>query len=82
MATGRRAKSDPDMSREYDFSKGVRGKYAARFARMKLKVMLDPDVAAALPTSDAVNQALRPLAKLIVARTSRRAATRKPRKAG
>lgn len=70
------------MSSEYDFSKGARGKYAARFPRMKLKVMLDPDVAAAFPTSDAVNQALRPLAKLIVARTSGRVATRKTRKAG
>jgi hypothetical protein len=48
-----------------DFSAGLRGKYAARFRKMKLQVLLDPDVARAFPTSAAVNQTLRPIAKLI-----------------
>jgi hypothetical protein len=47
------------MRAEYDFSKGVRGKYAARFARETNVVVLAPDVANAFKTSRAVNQALR-----------------------
>jgi len=35
---------DPEMLEEYDFSGGVRGKYAARFAE-GAKVVFDPDVA-------------------------------------
>ncbi len=46
---------------EYDFSGGVRGKYYQRYQRMKLKVLLDPDVARAFPDSKAVNDALRGL---------------------
>ena len=34
-----------DMREEYDFSGGVRGKYAARFAEGSKVVVLDPDVA-------------------------------------
>jgi len=51
--------SDLEMRPEYDFSKGVRGKYAARFAKGSKVVVLDPDVAAEFQTSDAVNAALR-----------------------
>ena len=50
---------DPDMRPEYDFSKGVRGKYAKRYAEGTNVVLLEPDVAAAFPTAEAVNQALR-----------------------
>jgi hypothetical protein len=42
-----------------DFRKGfVRGKYAARFAAGSNIVRLDPQIAAAFPTSEAVNEAL------------------------
>ena len=51
--------SDLEMRPEYDFSKGVRGKYAARFAKGAKVVVLEPDVAAEYKTSDAVNAALR-----------------------
>ena len=45
--------SDEDPLREeYDFSKGVRGKYAARYAEGSNVVVLDPDVAAAYPTAE------------------------------
>ena len=44
---------------EYDFSGGVRGKYAGRFPRNVITVLLDPDVAAAYPDSKTVNRALR-----------------------
>ncbi len=49
------------MRPEYDFSDGVRGKYADRFSDDCVMVQLDPDVAAAFPDSEAVNETLRPL---------------------
>ena len=51
-----------EMLPEYDFSGGVRGKYAERYARSVNIVLLDPDVAEVFPDSDAVNRALRTLA--------------------
>ena len=51
------------MRDEYDFSKGVRGKYAARYAKGSNVVVLDPDVAAEYPTAEAVNEALRHAAR-------------------
>jgi hypothetical protein len=56
--------ADPDMKAEYDFSKGSRGKYAQRYAEGTNVVVLAPDVAAAFPTSEAVNTALRALITL------------------
>lgn len=50
------------MREEYDFSKGVRGKYVERLGDGVKLVVLDPDVAAAFPTSQQVNEALRRLA--------------------
>ena len=52
------------MRNEYDFSAGVRGKYAARFARGSNVVVLDPDVARVFPDSEAVNSALRALKEI------------------
>ncbi|HEY1649481.1 MAG TPA: hypothetical protein VGF96_15975 [Terracidiphilus sp.] len=51
------------MRPEYDMRGGVRGKYAGRFKRNVVMVTLDPDVAAAFPDADSVNQALRVLLK-------------------
>ena len=51
-----------DMRPEYDFASmkgGVRGKYAKRFREGTNIVLLDPEVVAAFPTEDAVNEALR-----------------------
>jgi hypothetical protein len=56
------------MRLEYDFSRGRRGVTAARYAEGSNVVVLDPDVSAALPTSESVNEALRTLAG-IAART-------------
>lgn len=47
------------MRAEYDFSGGVRGKYAGRSGRLGKVVILDPDVAHVFRTSAAVNAALR-----------------------
>jgi len=57
--------SDPDMLSEYDFSKGIRGKYVERLRDGSNMVKLDEDVAAIFPTEKAVNDALRSLAKII-----------------
>lgn len=56
---------EPEMSEEYDFSDGVRGKYAARFARGSQVVVLDPDVAQVFSNSESVNRALRALVDII-----------------
>ncbi len=61
----KRVKSDPDMLEEYDFSGGVRGKYAKRYAEGANVVVIDPDVAEYFPDHDAVNEALRGLAAII-----------------
>ena len=59
--------SQPDakMLDEYDFSGGVRGKYAGRFTKGCNVVVLDPDVAEVFRDSESVNQALRALAEII-----------------
>ena len=56
-ASSRKAPSE--MLDEYDFSGGVRGKYATRFAEGSNVVVLDPDLAKVFPDSRAVNAALR-----------------------
>lgn len=62
---------DPEMLDEYDFSKGVRGKHAARYAQGSNVVVLDPDVAKVFPDSESVNKALRALAEIINSRSER-----------
>lgn len=59
------ASTEKDMLNEYDFSKGVRGKYAERYRQGTNIVRLDDDVAAMFPSSEKVNDALRVLGKLI-----------------
>ena len=72
--------NDPDMLEEYDFSKGVRGKYAKRYAGGTNVVLIDPDVAEFFPDQDTVNDALRSLIKIIKKRQSRFAEQAKERK--
>jgi len=53
---------DDDLLPEYDFASmkgGVRGKYVERLREGSNVVLLEPDVAAAFPSSGAVNEALR-----------------------
>jgi hypothetical protein len=50
-----------EMLPEYDFSKGVRGKYAKRYHQDSNIVVLEPDVAERFPNSESVNRALRTL---------------------
>ena len=53
---------EDDLREEYDetfLKNGVRGKYVQRLAAGSNIVRLAPDVAAAFPTEEAVNEALR-----------------------
>lgn len=54
-----------DLRAEYDFSGGVRGKHAARYAEGTNVVLLDPDVAEAFPNPATVNEVLRALAPFV-----------------
>lgn len=66
-----------DLLPEYDFSAGVRGKYAARMAKGSNVVVLDKDVQKLFPDSATVNSALRALAQAVA--VTRRPASRTPR---
>ena len=54
-----------EMLEEYDFSKGIRGKYARRYTAGSNVVVISPDVAEAFPDSESVNKALRMLIKIV-----------------
>jgi hypothetical protein len=55
---------DPDLAAEYDFSGGIRGKYAERYREGSNVVLLAPDVAQVFRTAEAVNEALRALIQI------------------
>ena len=58
-------KGESEMRAEYEFSRGVRGKYARSYAQGTNVVLLEADVAKAFPTAKAVNDSLRALAGII-----------------
>lgn len=72
MRKARKRIVKPEMLEEYDFSQGVRGKYASRFASGSNIVVLEPDVAELFPDSDSVNRALRACGEIIRSQRSRR----------
>ncbi len=59
------SKKDKDMLDEYDFSKGIRGKYALRYQEGTNIIKLDEDVRKIFPDTKSVNEALRSLAGII-----------------
>ena len=61
----KKMQKDPDMLEEYDFSKGIRGKYAKRYAEGTNVVVIEPDIAKFFPDHNSVNQALRSLAEIV-----------------
>lgn len=76
-----KSKLSDELEPEYDFSVmrgGVRGKYAKRYRSGTNIALLDPDVAAAFPTDEAVNRALRVLLEAAAAIPTK---TRRSRKA-
>lgn len=57
-----------ELRPEYDetmLKNGVRGKYAKQYAAGTNIIRLEPDVAAAFPTEEAVNEALRFVLKVM-----------------
>ena len=60
------------MRKEFDFSGGVVGKYAKRYAAGRNLVLLDPDAAGLFPDSKSVNEALRSLVRIVERRRTRR----------
>ena len=54
-----RRRSVAPLRAHYDFSAGVRGKYAKRIPPGTYLVLLDPDLAKAFRSEGAVNRALR-----------------------
>jgi hypothetical protein len=73
-------KRSNDLRPEYDFAAmkgGVRGKYLEQLRESSNIVLLEPDIAQAFPTEDAVNGALRGLldsTKIVRRRRKSRAA--------
>lgn len=63
---------DNEMRDHYDFTGGVRGKYARRYAEGTNVVMLDPDVARVFPNREAVNETLRAVAQIVQIQERRR----------
>ncbi|HEY2951753.1 MAG TPA: hypothetical protein VGK40_04170 [Verrucomicrobiae bacterium] len=53
------------IAAEYDFTGGVRGKYARRYAQGSNVVVLEPDVARMFSSAAEVNRSLRALAGII-----------------
>jgi len=64
-----------EMRAEYDFSKGVRNPYAAKFAKGSNLVLIEPELFKAFPSEEAVNRALR-----ILLKTGAQAVKAKPHK--
>ncbi|GMT50025.1 MAG: hypothetical protein IEMM0008_1564 [bacterium] len=56
---------EDQMLEEYDFSKGLRGKYASRYAKGSNVVVLEPDVLDVFHNSEEVNNVLKALAEII-----------------
>ena len=64
MKRASKSREEPGIRDEYDFSEGVRGKYAKRYAKGSNVVILEPDVARVFSTSSSVNDALRSLVEI------------------
>ena len=56
---GSRRSADDEILPEYDFSNGVRNKYAGCYAEGTNLILLEPDLAAEFPDSQSVSRALR-----------------------
>ncbi len=56
---------NPDMPAEYDFGKGVRGKYTKKYLEGTNVVTLDPDVAEFFSDESSINDILRSLIPVI-----------------
>ena len=82
MKTKSRDEIVDELRPEYDLGQllkdGVRGKYADRYREGTNLVLLEPDVADAFPTGEAVNKALRLVIQLTKVQGSRRKTSSRP----
>jgi hypothetical protein len=60
------------MKKEYDFSRGERGKFYRPGARLNVPVYLEPDLREYFPDADSVNKALRCLLPLLSSKKAER----------
>ena len=70
-------RNDDEMRNRYDFTGGVRGKYARRYAEGTNVVVLDPDVARLFPNREVVNDTLRAVAQIVRIQERRRGRAKK-----
>ena len=61
----------------YDFSGGVRGKYARGYAEGTNVVVIDPDISRLFPNGKAVNETLRAVAQIVQIQERRRGRAKK-----
>ena len=64
MSKEKKRMAEPELSAEYDFRKGVRGKYAQPYTAGSNIVVLSPDLARVFPDSESVYKALRALVEI------------------
>jgi hypothetical protein len=64
MKKAKKKESNDTMRAEYEFTGGVRGKYARRYGAGSNVVVLEPDVARMFPTARSVNSTLRTLGEI------------------
>ncbi|MGA2062665.1 MAG: hypothetical protein ABSG67_19510 [Thermoguttaceae bacterium] len=64
MKKAAKNRNAPKMQKEYDFSKGVRGKYHKRFTEGSNVVVIEAELSRIFPDSRSVNRALRSLVSI------------------
>jgi hypothetical protein len=60
------------MRKEYDFSKGERGKFYRPGIQLNLPIYLEPDLREYFPDAESVNKALRCLLPLLSSKNNQR----------
>ena len=82
MKTKSKDEMADELRPEYDLGQllkdGVRGKYVDRYREGTNLVLLEPDVADAFPTGEAVNKALRLVIQLTKVQGTRRKGSARP----
>ncbi len=81
-ASGTRRRSSNELREEYnfDYTKAKPNPYASRLGNRAVAIVLDPDLAAVFPTSEAVNSLLRSVVAAVPLRSTGRRTT--PRRGG
>ncbi|HAJ80575.1 MAG TPA: hypothetical protein DCO75_12490 [Fibrobacteres bacterium] len=73
----KKMENDSDLLEEYDFSKGIRGKYTKRYTEGTNIVAIDPDISEYFPDQESVNSSLRSLMSIIKRRLPKSSSVRR-----